>query len=393
MGLFASKFVDAWRCTKSRGAAYLQRTQARLSTSRRRRLRRSLILVAAFFAAQATAQDSIRIATFSAALSRDGPGILYRDITQKDDPQIAATLAIIGQAQPDILLLTKFDFDVDRFAASAFVERLAQAGVELSHHVSFPPNTGLMTSHDLNDDGQLGGEDDAQGFGLYRGDGGLLLLSRWPLRGNATDFTQMLWSDLPNATRPKGMSDQAWAVQRLSTKGHAVVPVSTPIGPLDIAIWSATSPVFDDENDRNGWRNHDETLLWVHWLDGVLGTAPAAPLIMGVANTDPHDGEGRRDALNTLLTHPQLQDPLPRSKGGAQAADPNHTGDPSLDTVDWPDNAPGNLRVSYILPPSDWTVTDAGVFWPAPDDPLADLLGDDGLAAGPHRLIWVDLAR
>ena len=41
----------------------------------------------------------------------------------------------------------------------------------------------------------------------------------------------------------------------------------------------------------------------------------------------------------------------------------------------------------------DWTVSDAGVFWPAPGDPDAKLLGDDGLAAGLHRLVWVDVSR
>lgn len=57
---------------------------------------------------------------------------------------------------------------------------------------------------------------------------------------------------------------------------------------------------------------------------------------------------------------------------------------------DWSDEGPGNLRVSYILPSAIWTVTDAGVYWPASDD---SLLGDDGLAAGPHRLVWVDVSR
>jgi hypothetical protein len=64
-----------------------------------------------------------------------------------------------------------------------------------------------------------------------------------------------------------------------------------------------------------------------------------------------------------------------------------------LDTADWPDDRPGNLRVSYVLPSRDWTVIDAGVYWPAPDSAAAAIIGPDGLAAGPHRLVWVDIVR
>ena len=42
-------------------------------------------------------------------------------------------------------------------------------------------------------------------------------------------------------------------------------------------------------------------------------------------------------------------------------------------------------------PLCDWTVIDAGVYWPAPDSTAAAIMGPDGLAAGPHRLVWVDI--
>jgi len=79
--------------------------------------------------------------------------------------------------------------------------------------------------------------------------------------------------------------------------------------------------------------------------------------------------------------------------GGRAAADPGHSGDPALDTADWATGRPGNLRVSYVLPSVDLPVTGAGVFWPGPDDPKAALLGQDGFAAGPHRLVWVQVTR
>ena len=91
---------------------------------------------------------------------------------------------------------------------------------------------------------------------------------------------------------------------------------------------------------------------------------------------------------------------MPASRGGVAAAaqggaNDAHRGDPALDTADWRDagpNDPGNLRVEYVLPSADWQVEDAGVFWPAPGDPLAHLLGEAD-AATRHRLVWVDIDR
>jgi hypothetical protein len=115
---------------------------------------------------------------------------------------------------------------------------------------------------------------------------------------------------------------------------------------------------------------------------------------MGSLNADPADGDGMRIAIQRLVGHDRLQDPLPASagavaaaaeQGGANAA---HLGDPALDTVDWRDDpGPGNLRVDYVLPGAGLTVEDAGVFWPAPDAPGAELVAE----GSSHRLVWVDI--
>jgi len=183
------------------------------------------------------------------------------------------------------------------------------------------------------------------------------------------------------------------AVQRLSSTGHWRVPIEAPGGVLTLLASSHTPPVFDGPEDRNGLRNRDELRLWEAVLDGKFGAVPEDFVIAGNLNLDPMDGEGLKDAMQAFLADPRLQDPTPQSNGGALAADPSHVGDPALDTADWSDNGPGNMRVSYVLPAATWQVTDAGVFWPAPDDPDAVLLGRDGFAAGPHRLVWVDIRR
>ena len=346
----------------------------------------------------ALSQDALRIATFAAPLSRDGPGLLLRDILDGDDPQVRATQRIVDAAAPDILLLTDFDHDRGLAALRAFNARLERP---FAHVFTLAGNAGLATGLDMDGNGRLGEPRDAQGYGRFRGDGGLALLTRQPvLEGQVRDFTKLPWPDLPGAVLPETAdgpfpSAEAQAAGRLSSTSHWVVPLRLEDGKtLTLLAYSATPPVFDGPEDRNGLRNRDELRLWVRLLAGDLGPVPEPPLVLlGNTNLDPADGDGFRAAMARMLDHPLLQDPKPASAGGAANPSPGHSGDPALDTADWDEAGPGNLRVSYVLPSRDLSVTGAAVFWPAPGSPQATLLGADGRAAGPHRLVWVDVRR
>lgn len=309
--------------------------------------------------------------------------------------------AVIAHVDPDILLMTGFDYDFGGAALDAFAGVLDAAGVAYPHRFAFRPNTGLATGLDMNGDGRFGTPDDAQGFGAFSGQGGMAILSRLPIdAANAQDYSAMRWADLPDAlfplidkkTVPAG---NGRLQQRLSTTGHWNVPVLMPDGVrLHLLAFHATPPVFDGPDDRNGRRNHDEVRFWSLLLNGTLEYPPPPRfVILGDANVDPSDGDGLHDAITTLLAHPAVQDPRPRSKGAQAAADPGHGGDPALDTVDWPElDGPGNLRVDYVLPSARLGVLDAGVFWPTPDTPGAGHLGRDTADASRHRLVWVDIA-
>ncbi len=329
---------------------------------------------------------------------------MLRDLEGGEDAQIAAVVQVISHAAPDILLLTSFDYDRELVALEAFADLLAQAGTSYPYLFAFRPNTGLASGIDLDGDGRLGGPGDAQGFGYYAGQGGMAILSRYPIDdAGAQDFSGLLWRDLPDVLLPEVdnapfPSDAALAVQRLSTTGHWAVPVILPSGvPLTLLAWHATPPVFDGPEDRNGKRNHDETAFWTALLDGRLGFAAPRPpfVILGDANLDPLDGDGRGVAMQTLLAHPAVSDPAPASLGGAEAAmaqggaNRDHAGLPALDTADWDDTGPGNLRVDYVLPSADLTVSDAGVLWPEASQPLADIVAE----ASRHRLVWIDIQR
>nr|WP_226782207.1 endonuclease/exonuclease/phosphatase family protein [Oceaniglobus trochenteri] len=370
-----------------------------------------MILLAALLCAGPLAGDPLRIATFNVELARAGPGLLLRDLASGTDKQGALIAGIVAHVAPDVLVLQGVDHDHDGLALAALTQLLAKAGHAMPHRFALSPNSGVPTGQDMDGNGRTGEPRDAQGHGRFSGEGGMAVVSRLPIdAARSVSFTPLLWADLPQGIPPvvDGLpfpSAQAFGVQRLSSVAHWQVAINLPDGgTLDLLTWHATPPVFDGPEDRNGRRNHDETALWLRLLDGALDVPPPAGpfVVIGDANLDPADGNGRPGALAALLADPRLQDPQPRSHGGIAAAQDDggvnarHRGDPALDTADWNDAGakdPGNMRVDYILPSTHWRVTDAGVFWPAPDDPLRPLLGEGGNGASRHRLVWADLVR
>ncbi|MDO5632577.1 MAG: endonuclease/exonuclease/phosphatase family protein [Paracoccus sp. (in: a-proteobacteria)] len=327
------------------------------------------------------ADGSVRVATYAPALTRRGPGLLLRDIRSGKDDQIAAAAQVIVAARADVIVLTSFDWDHDGLALDAFAALLADQGLDYPHRFAGPPNSGLATGIDMDGDGRSGRPDDAQGFGQFRGAGGMAVLSRLPL-GAVTDYSAVLWRNLPGNLMPDDTPPQVAQVQRLSSTAHWDVPVQTGAGVLHLLAWSATPPVFGrDGGERNARRNHDEAMFWLHHL-------PDAPFVLaGNANLDPNDGNGRHEAIRALIA--AAQDPQPRGNWPVPQGphDEGHSGDPALDTAWWPDRAPGNLRVSYVLPARGVEVAAAGVVWPDPDTPLGAAVA----AVSAHRLVWVEL--
>ena len=310
--------------------------------------------------------EPLRIATYDAGLRRDGPGLLLRDITLAED-QATAAIAMIAALKADILLLTGMDQDQQGASLRALAEALAARGVHYPHLLPLAGNRGVETGLDLDGDGRSGGPGDAQGWGRFTGAGGMALLSRYPVDpAGLIDMSSLLWRDLPGAEMPQKdgqafPSDAAQAVQRLSSSGHYAIPVRTPKGQITLLAFAATPPVFDGPEDRNGRRNFDEAVLWLHVLNGRMDEVPQMPVILlGNLNVDPERGDGLREAARRVLGHDRLQDPIPGS-----------------DTVRW--DSTGPMRVSYVLPDARFAVIGAGVTGPAAD-------------AGPHGLVWVDLA-
>lgn len=338
----------------------------------------------------AVAQEPLRVAFFHSELSRDGPGLMLRDILSGEDEQVLAIVAVVRAVDPDVLVLGGVDWDLQGHGLAA----LAEAFGGFPHRFAARPNRGVDSGLDLNGDGQLGTPDDAFGYAEFAGQEGSAVLSRLPLDlESIQNFSGLLWRDLPDAIPPEGAAGQG----RLSTTAHWVVPVLLRDGTsLSLLIWHATPPVFDGPEDRNGRRNHDEAAFWSQYLDGNFGSPPARFVLLGAANLDTLDGDGRPGALRQILSDPRLSDPRPASIGAVDASrrdggvNLRHRADPRFDTVDWPDDAgrPGNMRVDYVLPSATLDVRGAGVFWPTREPRL----GAEVEVASRHRLVWIDIA-
>lgn len=294
---------------------------------------------------------------------------MLRDILAGQDPQITAVLDQIVLGDADVIALQGMDYDLQNLALTALRDALRAQGLDYPHIFTAPPNAGRQTALDLDGDGKLGGPGDAQGYGRFFGQGSMALLSRYPfITDQVQDFSTLLWRDLPEAALPQEdgqpfPSAEAQAIQYLPAHGAWVVPIAHPdLGPITLMTYHATPPVFDGPEDRNGKRNHDETMFWVHYLNGAFGPPPKDRFILlGDANLDPNRGEGLGRAMSRLLAHPKLQDPLPDQP-----------------TVNWAQTGP--MRVDYVLPSADWRVTEAQVM---PQNPVASR----------HALVWVTLKR
>jgi len=400
---------------------------------------------------------TIRFATFNASLNRDVHGKLIEDLRSGDDPQIAAVAEIIQRARPDVILINEFDYDPAGEAPRLFQQNYlakSQSGTEPIHYAFWyagPVNTGVSSGEDLDGDGKAttqpgtrayGG--DSLGFGVFPGQYGMLVLSKYPiLDDQLVSLRRLLWRDVPNAMLPikesgsPWYSDAALATLPLSSKAHWDIPIASSVNGgkiVHLLVSHPTPPAFDGAEDRNGKRNHDEIRLWKDYLTGTAAAAyisggaravgpepaqnsfettlqggfrggrieyPAPParfVIMGDLNADPKDGASVPGSIQQLLDHPRVDSSfVPASDGAINATaqqggnNTHHKSDPRNDTADFSDsgNAPGNLRCDYVLPSRGMKVVGGGVFWPAEGDPLYRLVKEN--ASSDHRLVWLDV--
>lgn len=350
-------------------------------------------------AAQADRAETVRFATFNASLNRTQAGQLVSDLSTPDNAQAREVAEVIQRNRPDVLLINEFDYVPNNVAADLFRDNYLARGqngarpIDYPYAFTAPSNTGVPTGFDLNRDGRTDGPDDAQGFGVFEGQFGMLVLSKHPIdTASVRTFQNFRWQDMPGALLPDDpatttpadwYSPEILDVLRLPSKSHWDLPIKVGRSEVHFLVSHPTPPTFDGPEDRNGTRNHDEIRFWADYLTPGEGdyiyddtgrrgglASDAKFVVAGDNNADPLDGDSVPGAIQQLLTAPRVIDPHPGSVGGYLAAreqggaNATHGTNPFLDTADFNDEQPGNLRVDYVLPSWGSVPLGSAVYWP-----------------------------
>lgn len=379
-------------------------------------------------AAQADPPDhDVRFATFNASLNRSTEGDLVRDLSTPDNDQARNVAETIQRTAPDVVLINEFDYVEGGEAVDLFRENYLEVGqrgadpVRYPYAYTAPVNTGVPSGMDLNNNGAVGGPDDAHGFGAFPGQYGMVVYSKYPIDTDAVrTFQNFRWADMPGARLPDDpstpepddwFSPEELEQVRLSSKSHWDIPIQLGHKQVHLLASHPTPPVFDGPEDRNGKRNADEIRLWADYVSDPKtssylyddqgrrgGLKPGSRFVVaGDQNSDPRDGDSLSGSMQQLLDHPRVNTSVtPSSEGAVEAseiqagANDEHESPARFDTADFAE-PPGNIRADYVLPSRNLPIRDARVFWPTSDDPLSRLTGSYPPPTSDHRLVWVDV--
>ncbi|WP_417659574.1 endonuclease/exonuclease/phosphatase family protein [Pseudidiomarina sp.] len=365
---------------------------------------------------------ALRVATFNVSmdasnylaaeeLPHQGASAL-RDALAQQHPQIQAIAEIVQHTRPDVLVLNEFDYIDQQQGIDVFkrdylaVSQNGESPIDYPYTYIAPVNTGVPSPYDLSGDGNASGTgNDAWGFGLYPGQYGMAVLSKYPIQTDAVRTFQMFkWKDMPGALAPlkPGTSEPfystaAWQEFRLSSKSHWDVPIAVNQHTLHVLVSHPTPPVFDGKEDRNGRRNHDEIRFWADYIQphlsdyiyddngnyGGLGEGQAF-VIAGDLNASVESEDNVPGAIAQLLAHPKVNAQItPESRGGAAHSPDNPQA--STHTAGW------RKRADYVLPSvAGISLIQAGVFWPEPNAAKAELVRNREVSSD-HRLVWIDI--
>ncbi|MFC7402086.1 endonuclease/exonuclease/phosphatase family protein [Citricoccus sp. GCM10030269] len=365
-------------------------------------------------------KHDVRFATYNASLNRASEGQLMAGLSTPENEQAQNIAEVIQINDPDVVLVNEFDYVPGGAAAEAFRDNYLATGqngqdpVDYPYYYTAPVNTGVPSGLDLNQDGTVGGPDDAWGFGEFPGQYGMVVYSKYPIDTVAVrTFQNFRWQDMPDNEMPEDYyTDEQEQLLPLSSKSHWDVPVQVGNKTVHVLAAHPTPPSFDGPEDRNGRKNNDEIRFWSDYVSGgttasyiyddagQTGGLPAGErfVVLGDYNSDPNDGDSYPGTIEQLLDNPRVNDPLPESEGGVEAAarqgglNAEHVSDPRYDTADFTDDpGPGNLRADYVLPSDNMPLRDSGIFWPTPGEPGSELTGEYPFPTSDHRLVWVDV--
>ena len=367
---------------------------------------------------------ALRVATFNTSMEatnylkdneQPSGSELFIHLKQGVHQQIRNVAEIIQRQRPDVILLNEFDYhrDADKGIKAFMTLYLNMAqhediqAIDYPYFYSAPVNTGIDSGLDLDKDGIASGtKGDAFGFGLFPGQYGMLVMSKYPIQHDQIrTFQHFLWKDMPDnllttiidESGESYYSREAQQILRLSSKSHWDIPIKMGNHTIHLLASHPTPPVFDGPENRNGKRNHDEIRFWNDYLSGDQQSAYIYDdkgksggfkgehfVIAGDLNASPDEGDGIKSGIRGLLKQLLVNDSsVPKSDGGKTHTPDNHYA--AEHTAKW------GMRADYLLPSTSLEVQASGVFWPKKEDALFRLI-KDRKSSSDHRLVWVDVA-
>ena len=194
---------------------------------------------------------------------------MVEDLSTPDDAQAATVAKIIQRTRPDVLLLNEFDYAPNGEAVDLFRENYLEVGHNGAKPIRYryayvaPSNTGIPSGYDLDNNGTVGGGNDAYGFGEFEGQYGMAVLSRFPIdTRKVRTFQKFRWKDMPGnlipraSTRPRSSGSCASPASPTGTcrSGSGATPCTSSSPTPRRHLRRCRSP--------NGRRNHDEIRFW-----------------------------------------------------------------------------------------------------------------------------------
>ncbi|NUL47660.1 endonuclease/exonuclease/phosphatase family protein [Cellulosimicrobium funkei] len=369
----------------------------------------------------AAADGDLRVATFSAGLSRSAPGGLAEDLSEPGDAQGLQVAETVQRAAPDVVLLTDMDVDAGEEVAQSFrtnylaVGTGGQRGIDYPHMYVSEVNSGVDTGADLDDDGIIGGPGDAFGPGRFAGQHGMVLYSKYPLDTDGIrTFRELPWTAMPDNAIPEGAySELELSVLRLSSTSHWDIPIDVDGQTVHVL---AAQPSRAEDGPTGAERHHDEMRFWADYLatgtgrDEYIvddegrpgGLSTGDPFVLagdfGPLTGTPLDDSDHPSAVAGMLEADLIQDPEPVSQGAENLDE----GEPAATEVVGREGGAWTLaRSDYLLPSSSVTAAASGVFWPVPGQlgsqltrvnaPGGELGEPNETTPSEHRLVWTDL--
>lgn len=274
-------------------------------------------------------------------------------LREPDHPQVLAVSAIIKNVRPDVLSIN--EIEAGQEAPRLFIENFLQRGDDPLHYPYYyigTTNSGVSTG--------LPQPFDLRGFGLFEGQYGIAVFSRFPILTDVVkSFEAFLWRDLPKEVSFLG--DMAVEIHEgfpLFSTNLLDMPLRIDGRTVHAIILHATVPAKGPVNKE---RNADQLSFLNEYISGraLPGIEPLTAgepfVVMGDMNADPEKGEGIKNAIGRLLENPALN--------GQAPSVPTFLNDGGVENA--PLGAEGlSLKLDYILPSRDFVVLRHEVFRP-----------------------------